>query len=464
MVPLLVLWAGDGPARRARTCRWGRSCRSAVASVRHATAPPARCAPAYAVALAAGAVAGARIGAGRARPHPGPPAEARVRPLPRRWSSIRHARVEAVTGVALARLTLVAFGVLTGAASGLLGRRRGTSDGAVPDARGRASPSTPPRRPRCSWSCPPPSSAASCCGAAASATSAWRSASAHSAPLGGIARRPARARAARRNPARPVRALPAASSAVRLLRDGRGLDDELIVDRHTTSSTASRRRSRRGSSAARSRRDSRLRQATLAAEFGVSRTPVREALRKLAVDGSRRRRAPQGGGCARARAPGTIREAYLVRAELEGLAAELATAHLTDDAARPAPTRPRTCSAGRSRPRSAGDRRARRPRRGRRGTTGSGANDLFHEVIQQAAGNRRAARDDRVPPSELPAPPDVGRAQPELASPRGERRRSTIGSSLRSSQRDSTCGAQRDERPTSAAAGELVAVLLERGR
>ena len=67
----------------------------------------------------------------------------------------------------------------------------------------------------------------------------------------------------------------------------------------------------------------RLRQAALAEEFGVSRTPIREALRKLQASGLVELR-PHRGALVRAPSPREIRDAYEVRAELEGLAAELA--------------------------------------------------------------------------------------------------------------------------------------------
>jgi DNA-binding GntR family transcriptional regulator len=67
----------------------------------------------------------------------------------------------------------------------------------------------------------------------------------------------------------------------------------------------------------------RLRQEALAEEFGVSRTPVREALRKLQAGGLVELR-PHRGALVRAPSAREIRDAYEVRAELEGLAAELA--------------------------------------------------------------------------------------------------------------------------------------------
>jgi len=63
-----------------------------------------------------------------------------------------------------------------------------------------------------------------------------------------------------------------------------------------------------------------LRQESLAAQFGVSRTPVREALRKLQATGLVQLE-PNRGAVVRGLTEREIREAYEVRAELEGLAA-----------------------------------------------------------------------------------------------------------------------------------------------
>src|SRR5262249_51891998 len=75
---------------------------------------------------------------------------------------------------------------------------------------------------------------------------------------------------------------------------------------------------------------SRLRQESLATEFGVSRTPVREALRKLQAAGIVQLEPRRG---ARVRGPSAreVREAYEVRAELEGLAAGLAADRIRDE-------------------------------------------------------------------------------------------------------------------------------------
>jgi DNA-binding GntR family transcriptional regulator len=74
----------------------------------------------------------------------------------------------------------------------------------------------------------------------------------------------------------------------------------------------------------------RLRQTALAEEFGVSRTPVREALRQLQAAGLVELR-PNRGALVRGLSPPEIRDAYEVRAELEGLAASLAALHVTHD-------------------------------------------------------------------------------------------------------------------------------------
>jgi DNA-binding GntR family transcriptional regulator len=74
---------------------------------------------------------------------------------------------------------------------------------------------------------------------------------------------------------------------------------------------------------------SHLRQEALAEEFSVSRTPIREALRQLEVRGVIQHVRNQG---AIVLAPNArdIREAYQVRAELEGLAVSLAVERITD--------------------------------------------------------------------------------------------------------------------------------------
>jgi DNA-binding GntR family transcriptional regulator len=119
----------------------------------------------------------------------------------------------------------------------------------------------------------------------------------------------------------------------------------------------------------------RLRQEALAEEFGVSRTPVREALRKLQATGLVDLR-PHRGALVRAPTAREIREAYEVRAELEGLAAELAATRIRDDQLR---TLHEAVSLFR-RLIDVGTRDVREWSR---------ANDLFHQTIQEAAGNER---------------------------------------------------------------------------
>ena len=73
-----------------------------------------------------------------------------------------------------------------------------------------------------------------------------------------------------------------------------------------------------------------LRQEHLSEQFQVSRTPVREALRRLAALGLVSFE-PNRGVRVRMLSRDEIREAFMVRAELEGLATEIATAKMTDE-------------------------------------------------------------------------------------------------------------------------------------
>ena len=133
---------------------------------------------------------------------------------------------------------------------------------------------------------------------------------------------------------------------------------------------------------------SRLRQESLASEFGVSRTPVREALRKLQASGIVQVE-PNRGATVRVPSAREVREAYEVRAELEGLAAALASLRCRDDDLR----RLRDAQA-------LFEESSQRLRAWKQGTAGGKppprahadwirGNDLFHLVIQDAAGNQR---------------------------------------------------------------------------
>src|SRR6184192_1721934 len=73
-----------------------------------------------------------------------------------------------------------------------------------------------------------------------------------------------------------------------------------------------------------------LRQEQLSERFGVSRTPVREALRRLAALGLVSFE-PNRGVRVRTLSLDELREAFLVRAELESLATEIATPKMRDE-------------------------------------------------------------------------------------------------------------------------------------
>ena len=181
----------------------------------------------------------------------------------------------------------------------------------------------------------------------------------------------------------------------------RGRDRRRSRRRPTTSPACSRTRSSRG----RSRPGTVLRQEQLSERFAVSRTPVREALRRLAALGLVSFE-PNRGVRVRSISPLELREAFLVRAQLEG--ARDRGRDGADDARRPRGARggranvlgadPRAAAAGGAgrarrgvlRPVDAGQLRlprghlpgrracrtwsgSRRPRGGRSSATGSGA-------------------------------------------------------------------------------------------
>ena len=135
----------------------------------------------------------------------------------------------------------------------------------------------------------------------------------------------------------------------------------------------------------------RLRQETLADRFKVSRTPIREALRILEAKGVVQL-IPNQGAVVRTPAPSEIREAYQVRAELEGLAAELAAEWITEgQIERLAIAEARFKAAVEALSPGGARSAARAPARGARTRqpTWVETNDEFHEVIVEAAGNRR---------------------------------------------------------------------------
>jgi DNA-binding GntR family transcriptional regulator len=124
-----------------------------------------------------------------------------------------------------------------------------------------------------------------------------------------------------------------------------------------------------------------LRQAALASEFKVSRTPVREALRQLQAGGLITV-VPNRGAIVRVPAPWEVRDAYEVRAELEGLAAERAATRISPaDLAR-------ITAANETMRKAAGRKQPERVSAGQLPTT-TVANDTFHVLILDAAGNDR---------------------------------------------------------------------------
>ncbi len=123
-----------------------------------------------------------------------------------------------------------------------------------------------------------------------------------------------------------------------------------------------------------------LRQEHLSERFHVSRTPVREALRRLAALGLVSF-VPNRGVRVRTLPHETLREAFLVRAELESLATELATPRFTDaDLAELEAAETRFA-------RLTEELRAREPGPDRRSVTADWvrANHAFHDVIYRVA-------------------------------------------------------------------------------
>jgi DNA-binding GntR family transcriptional regulator len=206
--------------------------------------------------------------------------------------------------------------------------------------------------------------------------------------------------------------------------------------------------------------NARLRQAALAEEFGVSRTPVREALRKLQSAGVVELE-PRRGAVVRGTTPREVREAYLVRAELEGLAAELATPHITDDELarlHDAQSLFRHSIEAELESRRSGEAAA--PWTAE--SEWERANNLFHEVIQIAAGNQQLLR----------AIAHLHRSFPRHLSWAALSKNGHLLSEnvdqhnriLDAVERRDAADARAQMTSHVHAAGELVAVLLERGR
>lgn len=72
-----------------------------------------------------------------------------------------------------------------------------------------------------------------------------------------------------------------------------------------------------------------LRENTIAKELGVSRTPVREALRQLELEGLVKI-VPNKGACVTGITQKDVKDIYMIRSLLEGLCARWATEHITE--------------------------------------------------------------------------------------------------------------------------------------
>lgn len=123
-----------------------------------------------------------------------------------------------------------------------------------------------------------------------------------------------------------------------------------------------------------------LRQEQLSEQFDVSRTPIREALRKLAALGLVSFE-PNRGVRVRTISREELREAFLIRAELESLATEVAATRMTADALE------ELDEAQKRFHRLTEEMRSREPGRDRRALTADWvrANHAFHDVIFRVA-------------------------------------------------------------------------------
>jgi DNA-binding GntR family transcriptional regulator len=124
-----------------------------------------------------------------------------------------------------------------------------------------------------------------------------------------------------------------------------------------------------------------LRQEQLSERFGVSRTPVREALRRLAALGLVSFE-PNRGVRVRTLSREELYEAFLVRAELESLATEVAAGKITEEGLAELEAAERRFT------RVSEELRAREPGEERRSITAEwvAANHAFHDVIYGIAG------------------------------------------------------------------------------
>jgi DNA-binding GntR family transcriptional regulator len=113
----------------------------------------------------------------------------------------------------------------------------------------------------------------------------------------------------------------------------------------------------------------RLDETVLASRFGVSRTPVREALRELAASGIVEIRPRRGATVAIAH-PGRLYEMFEVMAELEAISARLASRRINPDGVAILEAAHRACEAERDNP-----------------DAYYKANEAFHQAIYRLSGN-----------------------------------------------------------------------------
>ncbi|CAN1488467.1 GntR Transcriptional regulators [Rhabdaerophilaceae bacterium] len=123
---------------------------------------------------------------------------------------------------------------------------------------------------------------------------------------------------------------------------------------------------------------SKLEELALAARFGVSRTPIREALQQLSAAGLIEIRPRRGATVAMA-TPGRLYEMFEVMAELEAMCARLAARRITQDELAQLQAAQRDCAARRDDPDAYYD-----------------ANERFHQVVYTCSGNGFLAEQSRA--------------------------------------------------------------------
>ncbi|MDB5416366.1 MAG: pdhR 2 [Rubritepida sp.] len=135
----------------------------------------------------------------------------------------------------------------------------------------------------------------------------------------------------------------------------------------------------------------RLKQDLLAEEFGVSRTPIREALSKLDARGIVRLEMRRSATVS-VPSPREVREMYQVRAELEGLAAELAAEWINDAKLRALEAAHEAFVKAATKLRAAKTARSRESALPKLSLDWIGTNEVFHQCIVEASGNSALAR------------------------------------------------------------------------